>query len=236
MNVRKRILVVDDEPDIGELLKYNLEQEGYEVLLLTQGERVVPFLEKDQVDLVILDLMLPGISGMDLCRQLKRSPKLENIPIIILSAKSSETDKIVGLELGADDYITKPFSPREAVARVKAVLRRTEDKDRKDPTAKDSLEFEGLRMDVSRHEVYLDEQEVKLTNTEFKILQCLLERPGHVFNRQQLIDFALGKDVSVVDRTIDVHITNLRKKLGIRGSQIESIRGVGYRLKRAREV
>jgi len=236
MNVRKRILVVDDEPDIGELLKYNLEQEGYEVLLLTQGERVVPSLEKDAVDLVILDLMLPGISGMDLCRQLKRNPKLENIPIIILSAKSSETDKIVGLELGADDYITKPFSPREAVARVKAVLRRTEDRERKDSSFKESFDFEGLRMDVSRHEVYLDEQEVKLTNTEFKILQCLLERPGHVFNRQQLIDFALGKDVSVVDRTIDVHITNLRKKLGARGSQIESIRGVGYRLKQAREV
>jgi len=236
MNVRKRILVVDDEPDIGELLKYNLEQEGYDVLLLTQGERVVPSLEKDVVDLVILDLMLPGISGMDLCRQLKRNPKLENIPIIILSAKSSETDKIVGLEMGADDYITKPFSPREAVARVKAVLRRTEDRERKDSSSKESFDFEGLRMDVSRHEVYLDEQEVKLTNTEFKILQCLLERPGHVFNRQQLIDFALGKDVSVVDRTIDVHITNLRKKLGARGSQIESIRGVGYRLKQAREV
>lgn len=235
MSPRKRILVVDDEPDIGELLKYNLEQEGFEVLVLQQGERVFPLLETEVVDLVILDLMLPGTSGMDLCRQMKRHPKLDSTPIIILSAKSSETDKIVGLEMGADDYVTKPFSPREAVARVKAVLRRTEDRERVPSREPSLFDFEGLRMDVSRHEVVVDGEEVKLTNTEFKILQCLLHRPGHVFNRQQLIDFALGKDVSVVDRTIDVHITNLRKKLGTKGGQIESIRGVGYRLKKSRE-
>ena len=237
MNPRKKVLVVDDEPDIGELLKYNLEQEGFEVLVLQQGERVLPTLEKEPIELVILDLMLPGISGMELCKQLKRSQKFENLPIIILSAKSSETDKIVGLEMGADDYMTKPFSPREAVARVKAVLRRSEDRERKEShSTPESIEFDGIKVDLSRHEVFVDSQMIKLTNTEFKILQCLMERPGHVFNRQQLIDFALGKDVSVVDRTIDVHITNLRKKLGARGAQIESIRGVGYRLKQTREA
>lgn len=237
MNPRKKVLVVDDEPDIGELLKYNLEQEGFEVLVLQQGEKVLPTLEKEPIELVILDLMLPGISGIELCKQLKRSQKFENLPIIILSAKSSETDKIVGLEMGADDYMTKPFSPREAVARVKAVLRRSEDRDRKESNSNpESLEFDGIKVDLSRHEVFVDAQMIKLTNTEFKILQCIMERPGHVFNRQQLIDFALGKDVSVVDRTIDVHITNLRKKLGARGAQIESIRGVGYRLKQTREV
>jgi len=234
VGLRKRILVVDDEEDIGELLRYNLEQEGFEVNVLRQGEQVVPHLTESAYDLVILDLMLPNISGTDVCREIKRSPQLQSIPIIMLTAKTSETDKIVGLELGADDYITKPFSPREVVARVKAVLRRSEDR-RGEPVGS-HLEFEGIRLDLARYEVEVDGQEVKLTNTEFKILQCLLQKPGNVFNRTQLVDFALGKNISVVDRTIDVHITNLRKKLGNRGMQIESIRGVGYRLKESRRI
>lgn len=233
MGSRKRILVVDDESDIGELLRYNLDQEGFEVEVIQEGEKLLSSLKSFQPDLVILDLMLPGVSGLDLCRQLKRDSEFENLPVIILSAKSSETDKIVGLEIGADDYVTKPFSPREAVARVKAVLRRYEDK--KDGSNKAAFEFDGIRIDISRHEIFVDEEEIKLTNTEFRILHCLMQKPGHVFNRSQLIDFALGKDVSVVDRTIDVHITNLRKKLNSRGPQIESIRGVGYRLKQKRE-
>lgn len=234
LTLRRRILVVDDESDIGELLKYNLEQEGYETAIVNEGEKVIEKLKSEAFDLLILDLMLPGVSGLDICRSMKREESLETIPIIMLTAKSSETDKIVGLEVGADDYITKPFSPREVVARVKAVLRRSEDK--KEYDIGGNLEFEGLKIDTSRHEVYVEGEEVKLTNTEFKILQCLLQKPGHVFNRSQLITFALGKDVSVVDRTIDVHITNLRKKLNQRGPQIESIRGVGYRLKEARSL
>lgn len=234
MNLRKRILVVDDEADIGDLLKYNLDQEGFDCETLNQGEAVLPTLQSTAFDLVVLDLMLPGLSGLEVCRQMKRVPELENIPIIMLTAKSSETDKIVGLEVGADDYITKPFSPRELVARIKAVLRRSDDKA---PLGYSSdLEFEGVKLDVSRHEVFVDDEEIKLTNTEFRILQCLIEKPGHVFNRTQLIHFALGKDVSVVDRTIDVHITNLRKKLNHRGPQIESIRGVGYRLKEPKAI
>lgn len=228
---KKTVLLVDDEPDIGELLKYNLEQEGYEVTAFREGESALAEIKEKAFDLIVLDLMLPGISGLDICRQLKRDSKTESIPIIMLTAKSTETDKIVGLEIGADDYITKPFSPREVVARVKAVLRRSEDVGKR--SDKLIYEFHGIKVDTSRHEVRSDDEVVKLTNTEFKILQCLIQRPGHVFNRAQLIDFALGKDVSVVDRTIDVHITNLRKKLGSRGTQIESIRGVGYRLKDA---
>lgn len=234
MTLRRRIMVVDDEPDIGELLKYNLDQEGFDVNVVRAGEKVLDLLQSESYDLVILDLMLPGVSGLDLCRQMKRNKSLEGVPIIMLTAKSSETDKIVGLEVGADDYITKPFSPREVVARVKAVLRRSED--RKDLPTKVKLEYEGIRIDSSKHEVFVDNREIKLTNTEFKILQCLLQKPGHVYNRTQLIDFALGKDVSVVDRTIDVHITNLRRKLNQRGSQIESIRGVGYRIKESRSA
>lgn len=227
-------MIVDDETDISDLLKYNLEQEGFETNTLNQGENVVATLKTSRFDLVLLDLMLPGISGLDICRELKKDRDLENIPIIMLTAKSSETDKIVGLEVGADDYITKPFSPREVVARVKAVLRRSED--HRELSKQPNVEYEGIRMDTSRHEVAVDGEEIKLTNTEFKILQCLIQRPGHVFNRAQLISFALGTNVSVVDRTIDVHITNLRKKLGVRGAQIESIRGVGYRIKEARDL
>jgi len=233
LSLSKKILVVDDEKDIGELLVYSLQQEGCDVDVIQDGQQVLGRLQTKTYDLVILDLMLPGMSGIEICRQIKKDPELESLPVIMLTAKSTETDKIVGLEMGADDYITKPFSPREVVARVKAVLRRSEDRQPLRSSQKEII-FETLKMDLSRYEVFVDDVEVKLTNTEFKILQCLIEKPGHVFNRSQLIDFALGKDVSVVDRTIDVHITNLRKKLGAIGSQIESIRGVGYRIKESR--
>jgi len=233
LSLSKKILVVDDEKDIGELLVYSLQQEGCDVDVIQDGQQVLGRLQTKTYDLVILDLMLPGMSGIEICRQIKKDPELESLPVIMLTAKSTETDKIVGLEMGADDYITKPFSPREVVARVKAVLRRSEDRQPLRSSQKEIV-FETLKMDLSRYEVFVEDVEIKLTNTEFKILQCLIEKPGHVFNRSQLIDFALGKDVSVVDRTIDVHITNLRKKLGAIGSQIESIRGVGYRIKESR--
>lgn len=226
---RKRVLVVDDEADIRELLRYNLEQEGFAVDAVADGETALEMLKKSKVDILLLDLMLPGLPGLELCKQLKRQADLEAIPIIMISAKSSETDVIVGLELGADDYITKPFSPKEVVARIKAIFRRTDEKRTQEPQRE--LRFEDLVVDVPRHEVRLDNKEVKLTTTEFKILQCLMTRLGHVFSRDELIDFALGKDISVVDRTIDVHITNLRKKIGRYGAAIESIRAVGYRFK-----
>ncbi len=226
---RKHVLVVDDEADIRELLKFNLEQEGYSVETAENGEDALRALKAQRVDLVLLDLMLPGLPGLELCKQLKRSSSLEGIPIIMISAKSSETDVIVGLELGADDYITKPFSPKEVVARIKAIFRRVDE--RRSSDVSKELKFDHLILNVPRHEVHLEGKELKLTTTEFKILQCLMSRLGHVFTRDELIDFALGKDVSVVDRTIDVHITNLRKKIGAYGALIESIRSVGYRFK-----
>ncbi|MDB5037850.1 MAG: response regulator with CheY-like receiver domain and winged-helix DNA-binding domain [Bacteriovoracaceae bacterium] len=225
---KKKILVVDDEADIRELLRYNLEQEGYQVELKEDGEKAFQFLKENRVDLILLDLMLPGMPGLELCKQMKRQADTESIPIIMISAKSSETDVIVGLELGADDYITKPFSPKELVARIKAIFRRVDEKKIDSPR---EHRFQDLQMDLARHEVKVDGKEVKLTSTEFKILQCLMSQLGHVFSRDELIDFALGKDVSVVDRTIDVHMTNLRKKIGRYGLLIESIRAVGYRFR-----
>ncbi len=229
IQTQKRILVVDDEADIRELLKYNLEQEGFLVETIEDGEKASAFLKSNRVDLILLDLMLPGFPGLELCKQMKRNAQTESIPIIMISAKSSETDVIVGLELGADDYITKPFSPKEVVARIRAIFRRLDDKP--NFSLQENLQFNTLNLDLSRHELKIDGVEVKLTSTEFKILQCLLNRIGHVFSRDDLIDFALGKDISVVDRTIDVHITNLRKKIGRYGAQIESIRAVGYRFR-----
>lgn len=226
---KKTILVVDDEADIRELLKYNLELEGFSVELVADGDGALKALKSHEVDLILLDLMLPGTPGLEICKHLKRDPRMESIPIIMITAKSSETDVIVGLELGADDYITKPFSPKEVVARVKAIFRRVDEK--KTIEAPSEFRFADLIMDLSRYEVRADGKEVKLTSTEFKILQCLLSRVGHVFTRDELIDFALGKDISVVDRTIDVHITNLRKKIGSYGACIESIRAVGYRFR-----
>ena len=230
-SLRKTVLIVDDEADIRELLKYNLEQEGYGTVLAGDGDSALKAFHEGSIDLVLLDLMLPGLSGLDLCKQLKRDQKTETIPIIMITAKSSETDVIVGLELGADDYITKPFSPKEVVARVKAIFRRIDEKKPQDISSE--LAFDHLKMDLSRHEVLVEGREAKLTSTEFKILRCLLSRPGHVFSRDELIDFALGRDISVVDRTIDVHITNLRKKIGTYGAHIESIRSVGYRFRDA---
>jgi len=231
-SAKKTILVIDDEADIREILRYNLTEEGYQVELMEDGDKALQTLHQKRPDLILLDLMLPGIPGLEFCKQVKRDPELETIPIIMITAKSSETDVIVGLELGADDYITKPFSPKEVLARVKALLRRTDENRRiGDVQSSKEYTFENLKLNISRHEVHVDAKEVKLTTTEFRILQCFLSRLGHVFSRDELIDFAVGKDVSVVDRTIDVHITNLRKKIGRYGSCIESIRSVGYRFK-----
>jgi len=228
---RRTVVVVDDEADIREILQYNLEQEGFKVVLIDDGEKAIQYLKENPVDLILLDLMLPGIPGLELCKMLKKEAALESIPIIMITAKTSETDVIVGLELGADDYITKPFSPKEVVARIKAIFRRLDEKKGMDEPKE--LRFEGLHMDLSRYEVRVENKETHLTTTEFRILQCLMSRLGHVFSRDELIDFALGKEISVVDRTIDVHITNLRKKIGHYGACIESIRAVGYRFKDA---
>ncbi len=224
---RAQILVVDDEPDILELVQYNLAKDNYEVTCVASGEEGVTKIHSTQPDLLILDLMLPGIDGLEVCKRLKQNPRTASMPIIILTAKGDEADVVSGLELGADDYLTKPFSPRVLLARVKAVLRRQH----LEPTAADAILTQGaLSIHPGRHEVLAHGKPVPLTPTEFRILHLLARRPGWVFTRNQIIEVAQGDDASVTARAVDVHIVALRRKLGVCGEAIETIRGVGYRL------
>lgn len=225
----EHILVVDDEPDLLELLRYNLAQHGYEVTCALSGEEALTLLDVRPPDLVVLDVMLPGADGLEVCRAMKRETRTATIPIIILSARGEEADVVAGLELGADDYLTKPFSPRVLQARIKAVLRRQQI----DTTEEDSTVISrgDLVIHPGRHEVILRGQAVPLTSTEFRILCLLVRRPGWVFSRQQIIEAAPGHDASVTERSVDVHIVSLRRKLGASGQAIETIRGVGYRFK-----
>ena len=183
-------------------------------------------LPKSIPDLIILDIMMPGTDGIEACKILKKDEKYSRIPVIMLTARTEETDKIVGLEIGADDYMTKPFSPRELAARVKAVLRRAQRKEEK----AGGVEVAGIKMDTEAHEVFVKGKKVELTATEFKILEILTSRTGRVFSREQLLDNLWGNEKTVVDRTIDVHIKHLREKLGAAGKMIRNIRGVGYKI------
>lgn len=221
------VLIIEDEKDIAELVKYNLEKEGYQVLHNGSGEGGLKQALSAPPDLIILDLMLPGTDGLTVCKSLRNNDKTCNIPIIMLTAKSEETDIVTGLEVGADDYMTKPFSPRVLVARVRALLRR------KDETVDEHslIKIKDMIIDPNRFQVRIGEEDISLTNTEFKLLQTLARRPGWVFNRNQLVDNIRGEDVFITDRTIDVHIASLRKKLGEAGKNIETIRGIGYRFK-----
>jgi two-component system alkaline phosphatase synthesis response regulator PhoP len=221
------VLVIDDEKDIIELVKYSLEKEGFLVKAAADGESGVSSAQRDVPDLVVVDLMLPGIDGLEVCRRLRSDPGSATIPIIMLTAKSAESDRVVGLELGADDYVTKPFSPRELAARIKAVLRRTSSQ----IPAKAVIRHGALTIDLTRREVSCNGKCVDVTASEFRLLHFLADHPGRVFSRSELIDGALGREVSVVDRTIDVHITGLRRKLGHWGDRIETVRGFGYRFK-----
>ena len=222
----KLIAVVDDEPDIVELVAHHLKKENFKVKEFYDGLSLLTFAETTIPDLVILDLMLPEMDGLEVCRALKQDERTTSIPIIILTAKETETDKVVGLELGADDYMVKPFSPRELVARVKAVLRRGETKLEKAKV----IRIGDLIVDLGKFVVTIKNREIPLTTTELRILSILAEKPGWVFSRNQLLDKLWGEDKIVVERTIDVHITQLRKKLGESGRMIKSIRGVGYKL------
>lgn len=230
MNNKKYVAVVDDEPDIVELIQYNLEKEKYTVSPFYDGESFLNFLKDNSPDLVILDLMLPSIDGLEVCRRIRSSnEKISMMPIIMLTAKGSEVDKIVGLEMGADDYIVKPFSPRELIARVKAVLRRT--------TAKNEMngkiiKISSLTIDADRYEAMINNEKIELTTTEFNILLILASKPGWVFSRNKLLDMLWGEDKIVLDRTIDVHIQKLRKKLGQLGDHIKSVHGVGYKFEK----
>ena len=225
---KENILVVDDEEDILELLRYNLAREGYQVTLASTGEEALRKLTLEGADLIILDLMLPGIDGLEVTRRLKTNAKTAQIPIVMLTAKGEEADVVAGLELGADDYITKPFSPRIVTARVKAVIRRKQKVlEDQDPIVR----IRDLVIHPGRREVLYKGEPIQLTFTEFQVLHYLARRPGWVATRTQIVDAVRGDDYPVTDRSVDVQIVGLRKKLGEVGQYIETVRGVGYKFK-----
>ena len=228
---KEKILVVDDEKDIIELLQYNLEKEGYRISCAYSGEECLENVKTELPDLILLDLMLPEIDGLDVCKILKRNPQTSHIPIIMLTAKGEETDIVLGLELGADDYITKPFKVRELLARVKTVLRRTKINIPPLPKEKDMIKFEDLVIDSTKHQVTLKDKPLNLTSTEFNLLKFLASHPGKVFTREQLLDQVWSENSYIVDRAVDVHIRRLRQKLLTASEYIITIRGVGYRFK-----
>ncbi len=225
-----KILVVEDEAPIQELLQFNLERTKYRVKVVDSGEEALEAAAKYQPGLILLDIMLPGADGLEVCKRLKADPTTRHIPIIMLTALCEEADIVTGLELGADDYITKPFSPRVLLARVKAALRRIE---AAKPVAEDGekINIHSISIDIGRHKVEADGEDVSLTYTEFKVLQLLAKQPGRVFTRYQIVDAVHGDDYPVTDRSVDVQIVGLRKKLGDAGRFIETVRGIGYRFK-----
>ncbi len=223
------ILVVDDEDLIQELLRFNLEKEGYEVIIAKDGRQALDLVAREKLDLIVLDLMLPGLDGLEVCRQLRLNPKFQELPVIMLTAKGEEIDKVLGLELGADDYMTKPFSPRELLARIKARLRRVrnseEDKE---------LVCGELRLNINNFRVYIRGEEAELTPKEFELLRMLVTRPGKVYSRDELLEHIWGYEYKGDTRTVDVHVRHLRQKIEIDSSNpdyIETIRGLGYRFK-----
>jgi len=224
---KETILVVDDEEDILELVRFHLSREGFGVVCAETGEEAWRKVKESPVDLMVVDLMLPGMDGLELTRRLKNDARTRPIPVVMLSAKGEEADIVTGLELGADDYITKPFSPRVLLARVRAVFRRRA----VPPPASDVIRIHGLTMDRDRRSLTIDDQWIDLTFTEFQVLAFLAGRPGWVFTRSQIVDAVRGDDYPVTDRSVDVQIVGLRKKLGDWGALIETVRGVGYRFK-----
>lgn len=223
-----RIIAIEDEADILDVLSVNLGAEGFEVLTATDGVMGLEMAKTQHPDLVLLDLLLPSMDGFEVCRQLRSYPETQQTPIIMLTCKSKETDKVIGLGIGADDYVTKPFGIDELIARVKAVLRRSQE--RGPANAKARLQIEGLVIDADRHEVIVDGHHVYLTATEFRLLHLLASSPGRVFTREHLIAQAISEDAEIIDRNVDVHIGAIRGKIGQYRRYIETVRGVGYRL------
>lgn len=228
--LKGRILVVDDEPDILDLVKYNLDKEGYDVSSVMSGEEALQITQKIHPDLILLDLMLPGLDGLEVCKILKKEPDTSEIPIIMLTAKGEESDIVAGLEIGADDYISKPFSPKVLIARVRAMMRRKKQAAKSD-AEKRFIRIHEFAIDPGRHIVTFRDEPVSLTYTEFRLLQILADRPGWVFTRFQIVDALRGEDYPVTERSVDVQIVGLRKKLGDGGRYIETVRGVGYRFR-----
>jgi DNA-binding response OmpR family regulator len=221
------LLVIEDDPDIVELLRYNLEREGMRVLVATDGERGLADALRHPPDLVLLDLMLPGLEGLEVCRRLRTHDETRGVPVLVLTAKGEETDVVLGLEMGADDYLTKPFSPRELLARVRALLRRVQRAT--EEGGKTRIELQGLVLDLTRHEVLNQGDPVPLTRAEFRLLWTLAQRPGRVYSRGELVDEITAGEALIVDRNVDVHVSAIRKKLGDAGRLIATVRGVGYK-------
>ena len=225
----EKIFIVEDEPDILDVISYSLNREGFQIESSLNGAESIELLQQFKPDLILLDLMLPGMGGLDVCRHLKNDELSKHIPIIMVTAKGEESDIVLGLGLGADDYISKPFSPRELIARVKAVLRRSRESDHKRKSEK--IGWGRLLIDTTKHKVVLEGSEIKLTATEFRLLTYLASSPGQVFSRDQLLDQAFDRNMVVVDRNIDVHIRAIRKKIDADQYYIETVRGVGYRFR-----
>jgi len=224
---KEKILIVEDEKNIAKLIRYNLERSDYDCTTAKSGEDAVSIIKKQAFDLMILDIMLPGIDGLEVCRKIKEDPGLKNIPIIILTAKGEEVDRVVGLELGADDYIVKPFSPRELILRIKAILKRGKALGAK----KDLITIGDISVDIPKHKVMVKNKDIELTRMEFKLLVTLMERSGRLQDRDRLLNDVWNIDSMISTRTIDTHIKKLREKLGRSGRMIETVRGMGYKFK-----
>jgi len=226
-NLQPNVLIVEDEPPLVELLSYNLEKAGFQIHIARDGEEALLAVEERKPDLILLDWMLPYVSGIEICRRIRRNPETRNVPIIILTARGEEDDRIRGLEAGADDYVVKPFSPSELVARVRAVLRRT-----RPAFDKDSLTYGDITMDLTTHRVSRNDEPVDLGPTEFRLLRLMMEHPGRVFSREQLLDSVWGHDTYIEPRTVDVHIRRLRKAMNLPGTTdlIRTVRSAGYAL------
>lgn len=227
---QETILIVEDEKDLAELLAYNLKQEGFRVKQASTGEEGYEKAIRELPHFIVLDLMLPKMNGLEVCRRLKAHAQAKKIPILILTARGEEIDRVVGFEVGADDYMTKPFSPRELVLRVKAILKRAGG-GKTETQNEATLRHKALELDAVKHRAWVDKKEIILTATEFKLLEYLLNSRGRVLTRDLLLDQVWGYDVAVTTRTVDTHVKRLREKLGKTGDIIETVRGVGYRLK-----
>jgi len=225
-----RILIIEDERALTDVLTYNLQREGYETIVARDGQEGLRKAQTLLPDLILLDLMLPVLNGLEVCRELRTNERTRHLPIMMLTAKAEETDQVVGFSLGADDYVTKPFSVKVLVQRIKALRRRRES----ETGTTDVVEHLGVRIDRLRHQAYVEDKELDLTPTEFRLLECMLRQPGRAFARAQLLDVAIGDEAIVLERTIDVHVKALRRKLG-EPDLIETVRGVGYRFREKME-
>jgi two-component system phosphate regulon response regulator PhoB len=224
---KSRILIIEDERDLCEVLTYNLQREGFDTLVAHDGQEGLRKAQMQLPDIVILDLMLPRMDGLEVCRQIRAGKQTRTIPIIMLTAKGEETDQVVGFSVGADDYVTKPFSPKVLLQRIRALRRRAESA----AAPPDVIEHQGVSLDKIKHRALVEGHELDLTPTEFRLLECMLRQPGRAFTRQQLMDSAIEEGAVVLERTIDVHIKSLRRKLGSEREFIETVRGIGYRFR-----